>query len=63
MYINQDEFYNYLFSKGQVICFPSFFSTSLDENEFNPSKNHQKDLYIKLMIGQNNSKSIINIIE
>ena len=63
MYINQDEFYNYLFSKGQVICFPSFFSTSLDENEFNPNKKHQKDLYIRLMIGQNNSKSIINIFD
>ena len=63
MYINEDQFYKYLYSKNKVICFPSFTSTSLKEDAYKPIRNSPKDLYIKLIIEQNNCKSVISIGE
>ena len=63
IYINEDDFNKYLYSKDKVICFPSFTSTSLNDNVFKPIKNNPKDLFVKLIIEQNNTKSVIAICE
>ena len=60
MYITQDEFNLYLNSIGKVICYPSFTSTSLKRKSFIPY-NKISELFVELIIQQNNSPSIISI--
>ena len=60
MYITQAEWNKYLNSKGKVICFPSFTSTSLND-DWAPFKDKVNTILVKLIIQQNNSKSIIDI--
>ena len=62
MTLSEEDFNIYTKSKGKIICYPSFTSTSLIENSFVPifvEKNNYK--YVKLIIEQNNSKSVISI--
>ena len=61
MYITPNEFQIYLNSIGKVICYPSFTSTSLKENSFCPFICNTNTIKVKLVIKQNNSKSIICI--
>ena len=61
MYISEQEFILYKNSIGKVICYPSFTSTSILENAYNPMKSDQNQILVKLIIQQNNSCSIINI--
>ena len=61
MYITTNEFQIYLNSIGKVICYPSFTSTSLKENSFCPFICNTNTIKVKLVIKQNNSKSIICI--
>ena len=56
MYISPEEFNIYENNINKIICYPSFTSTSIIENAFNPIKNSPNDQYVKLIIQQNNSK-------
>ena len=60
MFITQNEFKLYQNSIGKIICYPSFTSTSL-KNNFCPFQNFPNSLLVKLVIQQNNCKSIICI--
>ena len=60
MYISQAEWNKYKNSIGQVICFPSFTSTSLND-QWMPFQDKANTFLVKLIIQQNNSKSIIDI--
>ena len=44
-----------------VICYPSFTSTSINKNGFMPSKNNSLDELVLLIIEQNNTKSAVSI--
>ena len=46
-------------SINQVICYPSFTSTSLEDNFF--PKNMPNKQLVKLLIDQNNCKSVVSI--
>lgn len=59
MYLSTEEFNVYTNSINQVICYPSFTSTSLNDN-FLPKNMPNKQL-VKLLINQNNSKSVVSI--
>jgi hypothetical protein len=59
MYISEEEFDIYKDSIDKVICYPSFTSTSLNEN-FEPVEK-TNELFVKLIIEQNNSKSVVSI--
>ena len=64
MTLSEKEFNIYIKSIGKIICYPSFTSTSLKDNNFYPifvEKINCK--YVKLIIDQNNSKSVISIGE
>ena len=61
MYISSEEFYNYQNSLDKIICYPSFTSTSLNEN-FKPVEQYN-ELFVKIIIEQNNSKSVVSIGE
>ena len=61
MYISQQEFTLYQNSIGKVICYPSFTSTSILKDAYNPMQTDQNQILVKLIIQQNNSCSIINI--
>ena len=61
MYITREEFEIYENNINRVICYPSFTSTSILENAFNPQNNLNNDQYVKLVIQQNNSKSVVSI--
>ena len=62
IYMSQEEINIYLNSIGRVICYPSFSSTSLQHNGFNPFYANPNNLIlVTLKIQQNNSPSIINI--
>ena len=60
IFITQNEFKLYQNSIGKIICYPSFTSTSL-KNNFCPFQNSPNTLFVKLVIQQNNCKSIICI--
>ena len=59
MYLSTEEFNVYTNSINQVICYPSFTSTSLNDN-FLPKNMPNKQL-VKLLINQNNSQSVVSI--
>ena len=61
LYMKPDEIQLYINSKGKIICYPSFTSTSLSENVFQPKKDDPNTILVKLIIQQNNSPSIISI--
>ena len=63
MYISLDEFNNYESSKGKVICFPSFTSTTIIDGSFTPTKKNPSDLLVQLIIKQNETKSVVSISE
>jgi hypothetical protein len=64
MYLTPEDFNIYLNSIGRVICYPSFTSTSLVENNsFSPNPSNKDDQFVKLIIEQNNSKSVVSISE
>ena len=63
MYITPEELNIYVNSLDKVICYPSFTSTSLKENTYNPIKKNADEQYVKLLIEQNNSKSVVSIGE
>ena len=46
---------------SKVICYPSFSSTSISQNAFNPINPDPNLIFVLLIIQQNNSKSIIRI--
>jgi len=60
MYLSPEEFNLYKNSIGRVICYPSFTSTSVNQ-DFEP--NYSNNLFIRLIINQNNSKSVVEISE
>ena len=59
MYISPEELNVYMNSINQVICYPSFTSTSLEDNFF--PKNMPNKQLVKLLIDQNNCKSVVSI--
>ena len=61
MYISQDEYTTYRNNIGKVICYPSFTSTSLHSG-WNPTPQNSNLILVRLVIQQNNSQSIINIM-
>ena len=61
MYLTPEDFNVYLNSIGEVICYPSFTSTSLVETWFSPSPSDEQ--LVELIIEQNNSKSVVSISE
>ena len=63
MYITQEEFNIYLQSINKIICYPSFTSTSLKDNGYIPFDYDANNKCVKLIIEQNNSKSVISINE
>ena len=63
MYLSPEEFNNYKNLIGQIICYPSFTSTSLKRNAYAPLQQRQNDVFVELCIQQNNSPSIISIKE
>ena len=64
MYLNRNDIKLYQQSKGRVICYPSFTSTSLGkDNNFIPFKNNPDDELVLLIIEQNKTKSVISISE
>ena len=58
MKISENDFNNYLNSINEVICFPSFSSTSSDRNGFGGGNSN-----VLLVINSNFSKSVISIEE
>jgi hypothetical protein len=63
MYINPYEIDKYYNSIGRIICYPSFTSTSLYENAYEPEKRNPVDELVLIKINQNNSKSVVSISE
>ena len=61
MYISLDELRNYESSVGKVICFPSFTSTSIKDGAYSPTKYIPSDHLVKLIIKQNETKSVVSI--
>ena len=61
MYISQNEYSTYRNSIGKIICYPSFTSTSLHKG-WNPTPGEPNLILVQLEIQQNNSQSIINIM-
>ena len=59
MYITPMELDNYLHSIGQIICYPAFTSTSLKPEGFTPFQTNPYLTFVKLIINQNNSKSVV----
>ena len=63
MYLNQKDVRQYEQSIGRVICYPSFTSTSIIQNKFNPKKYNLDDELVLLIIEQNETKSVVSIRE
>ena len=63
MYLNRDDINQYEQSKGKVICYPSFTSTSLKIDSYNPHQYNNSDELVLLIIKQNKTKSVISIKE
>ena len=63
MYLTPEDFNIYLNSIGEVICYPSFTSTSLVEKYFSPDPSNKDEQLVELIIEQNNSKSVVSISE
>ena len=65
IYLHKVDIKLYEKSINKVICFPSFTSTTLDENNFQPNKSNLGDEYELVMfnIKQNNTKSVVLISE
>ena len=63
MLLTQEDLNVYLKSIGKVICYPSFTSTSIIENGYIPNSNNNNEKLVKLIINQNNSKSVVSISE
>ena len=63
MYLMPEDFNIYLNSIGEVICYPSFTSTSLVETWFSPNPSNKDEQLVELIIEQNNSKSVVSISE
>jgi hypothetical protein len=63
MYLMPEDFNIYLNSIGEVICYPSFTSTSLVETWFSPKPSNKDEQFVELIIEQNNSKSVVSISE
>ena len=61
MYISKNDFSVYKNSIGRTICYPSFTSTSIKENNFFPKQSNNNYVFVKLIIEQNYSKSVISI--
>ena len=61
MHITPQECKTYLNSIGRVICYPSFTSTSSKNDAFCPFVFDLNTIPVKLIIQQNNCKSIISI--
>ena len=60
MYITPEELNIYFNSINQVICYPSFTSTSLEDNFLLKKNNPDKQL-VKLIIEQNNCQTVVSI--
>ena len=63
LYLDKSEIKKYQRAINRVICFPSFTSTSIVDGGFTPHKYNPNDILFKLIIKQNNSKSVIPISE
>ena len=63
MFIKKEDLKLYKNSIGRVICYPAFTSTSIDENAFTPYQVDPDDELVKLIIEQNNTKSVVLISE
>ena len=63
LWMPKEEINIYYNSIGKVICYPSFSSTSLQSNGFNPSYLNNNSNLVTLQIQQNYSPSIINIMD
>jgi len=63
MYINEIELEKYRLLKGEVICYPSFTSTSIIINGYEPKKYNDNDVLVQLIIEQNNTKFAVPIHE
>ena len=63
IYLNRNDINQYEQSIGKVICYPSFTSTSLKREEFNPHQYNNSDELVLLIIEQNKTKSVISIKE
>ena len=61
LFMKPEEIQLYINSKGKIICYPSFTSTSLVDNKFQPIQHDPNTILVKLIIQQNNSPSIISI--
>ena len=60
IYLSSEDFNAYLESINQVICYPAFTLTSLDEN-FMPEDPDSNELFVKLIIDKNSSKSVVSL--
>jgi len=63
MYISETELEKYRLLKGEVICYPSFTSTSIIINGYEPQKYNDNDILVQLIIEQNNTKFAVPIHE
>ncbi len=67
VYLDKEEIYYYKSITDQIICYPYFFSTSLDENYFQNNINNSKSInnspkfHTTFIIEQNDSKSVISL--
>ena len=62
LYLKMEEIQTYINNKGRVICFPAFTSTSILNNAYYPFfQASQNSIQTKMIIEQNNCKSIISI--
>ena len=63
MYLNTKDIQIYKQSINQVICYPSFTSTSIKKDGYMPNKYNTYDELVLLIIEQNNTKSAVLISE
>ena len=63
MTLTWNELNLYFNSIGKIICYPSFTSTTLKRNGYNPFIINPNTIPVELIIQQNNSPSIISIRE
>ena len=63
IYLNPEDIKLYKLLIGRVICYPSFTSTSIIEDVYEPKKLNENDELVKLIIDQNDSKSVVSVRE
>ena len=61
MYLKRNDIKEYEHLINNVICYPSFTSTSIDKNGYMPIKHCLLDELVLLIIEQNNTKSTVSI--